>query len=118
MAILQSTGIRGFLVSVKKTGNKVVNSIGKTIDEYTENFLSGFAGHGWKLWEYISGKYKLEIDAIYGVKRTLIGSDGLYSYWGPHDYIYAKRNTSGQLDIKMRGNIEIMKRDGTVLISG
>ena len=51
MAILQSTGIRGFLVSVKKTGNKVVNSIGKTIDEYTENFLSGFAGHGWKLWE-------------------------------------------------------------------
>lgn len=64
MAILQSTGIRGFLVSVKKTGNKVVNSIGKTIDEYTENFLSGFAGHGWKLWEYISGKYKLEIDAL------------------------------------------------------
>ena len=47
MAILQSTGIRGFLVSVKKTGNKVVNSIGKTIDEYTENFISGFAGHGW-----------------------------------------------------------------------
>ena len=45
MAILQSTGIRGFLVSVKKTGNKVVNSIGKTIDKYTENFLSGFAGH-------------------------------------------------------------------------
>ena len=64
MAILQSTGIRGFLVSVKKTGNKVVNSIGKTIDEYTENFISGFAGHGWKLWEYISGKYKLEIDAL------------------------------------------------------
>ena len=64
MAILQSTGIRGFLVSVKKTGNKVVNSIWKTIDEYTENFLSGFAGHGWKLWEYISGKYKLEIDAL------------------------------------------------------
>lgn len=64
MAILQSTGIRGFLVSVKKTGGKVVNSIGKTIDEYTENFLSGFAGHGWKLWEYISGKYKLEIDAL------------------------------------------------------
>ena len=64
MAILQSTGIRGFLVSVKKTGNKVVNSIGKTIDEYTENFLSGFAGHGWKLWEYISGKYKLEIDVL------------------------------------------------------
>ncbi len=65
---------------------------------------------------YVYGDFT--IDAIYGVKRTLIGSDGLYSYWGPHDYIYAKRNTSGQLDIKMRGNIEIMKRDGTVLISG
>ena len=64
MAILQSTGIRGFLVSIKKIGNKVVNSIRKTIDEYTENFISGFAGHGWKLWEYISGKYKLEIDAL------------------------------------------------------
>lgn len=64
MAILQSTGIREASLFPSKTGNKVVNSIGKTIDEYTENFISGFAGHGWKLWEYISGKYKLEIDAL------------------------------------------------------
>ena len=96
MAILQSTGIRGFLVSVKKTGNKVVNSIGKTIDEYTENFLSGFAGHGWKLWEYISGKYKLEIDALIArgaftvfellVKKNKVNKRGLvYHSWKRQD---------------------------------
>ncbi|MFR2354759.1 MAG: hypothetical protein ACLS72_24435, partial [Bacteroides ovatus] len=34
------------------------------VKEYVEDFMSGFAGHGWKLWEYIKGKWMLEIDAI------------------------------------------------------
>lgn len=64
MAILQNTGIKGFLVSVRKTGNKILNSVGKYVDEYAENFMTGFAGYGWKIWEYVAGKWMLEIDAL------------------------------------------------------
>jgi len=54
MAELSSTGIHGkSLFSSIKSGTK-----------YVERFLSGFAGYGWKLWEYTSGKWKLEVDAL------------------------------------------------------
>ncbi len=53
MARLLSTGIYGFLCSAKKAG-----------EEYIEHFLSGFAGYGWKIWEYTVGKWMLEIDSL------------------------------------------------------
>lgn len=73
MAILSSTGISGFLSSAKATGKQILNKAGKLIPEYIEDFVSGFAGHGWKIWNYHSEldsedrelrKYKLEIDSI------------------------------------------------------
>lgn len=73
MAILSSTGIAGFLSSAKATGKQILNKAGKLIPEYIEDFLPGFAGHGWKIWNYRSvvdsedrefKKYKLEIDSI------------------------------------------------------
>ena len=53
MAKLLSTGIAGFLASAKRVAGDIV-----------EHFLSGFAGYGWKIWEYTSGKWMLEIDSI------------------------------------------------------
>jgi len=54
MAEFYNTGFHGkSLFSSIKSGTK-----------YIENFLSGFAGYGWKLWEYTAGKWKLEVDAI------------------------------------------------------
>ena len=67
MAILSNGKFYGFLCSVKETGQKLANG-GK---EYVEDFMSGFAGHGWKLWEYMTGKWKLEIDTIV-VRETMI----------------------------------------------
>lgn len=73
MAILSSTGISGFLSSARATGKQILNKAGKLIPEYIEDFVSGFAGHGWKIWNYRSEtdsedkelkKYKLEIDSI------------------------------------------------------
>lgn len=32
--------------------------------EVVEDFMSGFAGYGWKIWEYVKGKWMLEIDSI------------------------------------------------------
>lgn len=73
MAILSSTGITGFLSSAKATGKQILNKAGKLIPKYEEYFLSGFAGYGWKIWNYRSKKnaedeelkkYKLEIDSI------------------------------------------------------
>ena len=60
MAILSNGKFYGFLCSVKATGRKLSNGV----KEYVEDFVSGFADHGWKLWEYIKGKWKLEIDAL------------------------------------------------------
>lgn len=60
MAILSNGKFYGFLCSAKETGQKLANGA----KEYVENFVSGFAGHGWKLWEYVKGKWMLEIDAI------------------------------------------------------
>lgn len=54
----------------------------------------------------------LEAHATFSQQCTLIGSDGFYSYWGPNDYFYAKKNSNGELDIKMRGNISILDRSG------
>ena len=73
MAILSSTGVSGFLSSAKATGKQILNKAGKLIPEYIEDFVSGFAGHGWKIWNYRTEedsegkkleKYKLEIDSI------------------------------------------------------
>ena len=60
MAILSNGKFYGFLCSAKETGQKLTNGA----KEYVENFVSGFAGHGWKIWEYVKGKWMLEIDSI------------------------------------------------------
>lgn len=67
MAILSNGKFYGFLCSVKATGRKLSNGV----KEYVEDFVSGFAGHGWKLWEYIKGKWKLEIDSLV-VRETMV----------------------------------------------
>lgn len=52
------------LASAKKTGRQVMNAAGEWVVEVVEDFMSGFAGHGWKIWEYVKGKWMLEIDSI------------------------------------------------------
>lgn len=74
MAILSNGKFYGFLCSVKETGKKLSNGV----KEYVEDFMSGFAGHGWKLWEYMTGKWKLEIDTIV-VRETMIVFEMLIS---------------------------------------
>ena len=32
--------------------------------EEVEYFMSGIEGYGWKIWEYVKGKWMLEIDSI------------------------------------------------------
>lgn len=60
MAILSNGKFYGFLCSAKETGQKLANGV----KEYVEDFVSGFAGRGWKIWEYVKGKWMLEIDSI------------------------------------------------------
>lgn len=60
MAILSNGKFYGFLCSAKETGQKLANGV----KEYVEDFVSGFAGNGWKIWEYVKGKWMLEIDSI------------------------------------------------------
>lgn len=74
MAILSNGKFYGFLCSVKETGQKLANGV----KEYVEDFMSGFAGHGWKLWEYMTGKWKLEIDTIV-VRETMLVFEMLIS---------------------------------------
>lgn len=64
MAILSTAKIVGMLTSAKKTGKQVLNSAGEWVAEIVEDFISGFAGYGWKIWEYVKGKWMLEIDSI------------------------------------------------------
>lgn len=64
MAKLSTAKIVGMLSSAKKTGRQVLNAAGEWVAEIVEDFVSGFAGHGWKIWEYVKGKWKLEIDTI------------------------------------------------------
>lgn len=66
MAIFQSTGVFGYLCSALRTGK--LDEKGRPI--YTENFLSGFAGWGWKIWKTVSGFFRLEIDELV-VRRTM-----------------------------------------------
>lgn len=74
MAILSNGKFYGFLCSVKETGRKLANGV----KEYVEDFVSGFAGHGWKIWEYVKGKWKLEIDTIV-VRETMLVFEMLIS---------------------------------------
>lgn len=74
MAILSNGKFYGFLCSVKETGRKLANGV----KEYVEDFVSGFSGHGWKLWEYVKGKWKLEIDTIV-VRETMLVFEMLIS---------------------------------------
>lgn len=64
MAILSTAKIVGMLASAKKTGRQVMNAAGEWVAEVVEDFVSGFAGYGWKIWEYVKGKWMLEIDSI------------------------------------------------------
>lgn len=64
MAILSTAKIVGMLSSAKKTGRQVMNAAGEWVAEVVEDFVSGFAGYGWKIWEYVKGKWMLEIDSI------------------------------------------------------
>lgn len=64
MAILSTAKIVGMLASAKKTGRHVMNAAGEWVAEVVEDFMSGFAGYGWKIWEYVKGKWMLEIDSI------------------------------------------------------
>ena len=64
MAILSTAKIVGMLSSAKKTGRQVMNAAGEWVVEVVEDFMSGFAGYGWKIWEYVKGKWMLEIDSI------------------------------------------------------
>ncbi|WP_223854795.1 hypothetical protein [Bacteroides sp. GM023] len=74
MAILSNGKFYGFLCSVKETGQKLANGV----KEYVEDFVSGFSGYGWKLWEYVTGKWKLEIDTIV-VRETMLVFEMLIS---------------------------------------
>lgn len=64
MAILSTAKIVGMLASAKKTGKQILNAAGEYVAEVVEDFMSGFAGYGWKIWEYVKGKWMLEIDSI------------------------------------------------------
>lgn len=47
-------------------------------EKIVEFFLSGFSGYGWKIWEYVKGKWMLEIDAI-RVRETMLVFEMLVS---------------------------------------
>lgn len=64
MAILSTAKVVGMLASAKKTGRQVMNAAGEWVAEVVEDFMSGFVGYGWKIWEYVKGKWMLEIDSI------------------------------------------------------
>lgn len=64
MAILSTAKVVGMLASAKKTGRQVMNAAGEWVAEVVEDFTSGVAGYGWKIWEYVKGKWMLEIDSI------------------------------------------------------
>lgn len=49
----------GFLASVKETGRKFKNGA----KELVEDFVSGFNGHGWKLWKR-GDSWRLELDEL------------------------------------------------------
>lgn len=78
MAILSTAKIVGMLASAKKTGRQVMNAAGEYVAEIVEDFMSGFAGYGWKIWEYVKGKWMFEIDSI-RVREQFIAFEMLVS---------------------------------------
>lgn len=65
MAYLFDGGFRGALYSIKETGKKLANGAKVVV----EDFISGFNGHGWKLWKN-KDSWRLEIDEIL-VRKSL-----------------------------------------------
>lgn len=59
MAILSNGKFSGFLCSVKESGRKLKNGAKAMV----EDFLSGFNGHGWKLWKR-GDSWRLELDEL------------------------------------------------------
>lgn len=66
-------GFTGFLYSMKETGRKLANGA----KELVEDFISGFNGHGWKLWKR-NGSWRLEIDEIF-VRKSLTAYEQIIS---------------------------------------
>ena len=64
MAILSRTKIVGALSSAKWTGRKLLSKAGILAKESVEWFRSGFDGYGWKIWEFLPGKWKVETDYL------------------------------------------------------
>lgn len=59
MAILSNGKFSGFLCSVRDTGRKLANGAKVMV----EDFISGFNGHGWKLWKR-DNSWRLEVDEL------------------------------------------------------
>lgn len=59
MAWLSDGGFTGFLYSMKETGKRLKDGAKERI----EDFISGFNGHGWKLWKK-NGFWRLELDEL------------------------------------------------------
>lgn len=60
MAYTYDSGVERAVYSTKKTGRTLPN--GAT--EMTEDFDSGFSGHGFKIWKTDDGFYKIEADEL------------------------------------------------------
>lgn len=59
MGYFQDGFFTGFLCSVKETGRRLKNGA----KELVEDFISGFNGHGWKLWKR-GDSWRLELDEL------------------------------------------------------
>lgn len=66
MAYTYDSGVERAVYSTKKTGRTLPN--GAT--EMTEDFDSGFSGHGFKIWKTDDGFYKIEADELM-IRRSL-----------------------------------------------
>lgn len=65
MAYLFDGGFTGFLYSMRETGRKLKDGA----KELVEDFISGFNGHGWKLWKR-NNSWRLEVDELL-VRKSL-----------------------------------------------
>lgn len=65
MAYLFDGGFTGFLYSMRETGRKLKDGA----KELVEDFISGFNGHGWKLWKR-NDSWRLEVDELL-VRKSL-----------------------------------------------
>lgn len=64
MAILSTAKIVGAVSCAIRTGRRVRNAAGDIMHEVVEEFQTGFSGKGWKIWERIPGKWKMEVDEL------------------------------------------------------